>query len=251
MSLTTRRDRPWSGHSRRTAICIGVFLALATVFTGVAPAHALHPVEQAGPRAHWTHRHHAPSLAKPCRQKAHKHHRSARHCHGFQNNHVSARHPLHRGKMLSRYGDLTAPDGTTLRSAFNRPQGADKAGSRKIYWRTFWQDGLTVPGPRNLYQERHDGMGFFDGKHVWFNGPGNRPGDHSCYTVHEIGYDVTTDECDEKLRYTDSNTPYIQYWCRFKVGFLYSGLPFSTHFDMHANIHAGGGITFWRGDERQ
>jgi hypothetical protein len=207
----------------------------------IAPANAQHPMDEEGAGSHFTHRHHNRHQGRPCRERAHGLHRSLRACHGYVVNHAGKEHRLSHS-MLAKYGGLVSADGTSLRQA---------AATSSVRWRTFWQDGMTLPGPDVLYQEKHDGMGFYDGTHVWIDPPGGGPvGDHSCYATHEIGFDVSLESCSEKFRFTDANTPYIQFWDYWKVGIIWARFPLSTHYNMHVNLHASGRLTFWFDDDK-
>ncbi len=68
---------------------------------------------------------------------------------------------------------------------------------------------MTVPGPNVLYQEKHEGMGFYDGTHVWID-PAGRGAGLAYHSVRhsQIGFDVSLEACSEQFRFTDADTPY-------------------------------------------
>ena len=61
---------------------------------------------------------------------------------------------------------------------------------------------------------------------------------------------MSLEACSEQFRFTDADTPYVQFWDYWKVGIVWSGLPLSAHYNMHVNLHASGRLTFWFDDDK-
>lgn len=215
---------------------------------GVVSAQAQYPTDSVGVKSgSYTKTHPKRNAGDPCRRKAKRNHTRVRTCHGKVRVHASGTHRLRR-KMVAKYGTLVSSKGVTLRQAYNSSPKARAA----IKWRTFWQTGISTKGVNLLYDVKHEGMGFWDGKQVWLNAPDGRPGDHSCFKRHALGFDVGVDSCYERLRYTSANTPYFQYWCRFSVAPIWRSIPLiSTLYNMHVNLHASGRLTFWWDNHRR
>jgi hypothetical protein len=234
---------------------IGSFVAIAAAISilNAAACYASHPADEASGRQSFTHTHKKKPMRWACaarRKRAH-HPRLAGRCEGKHRLHASHSHRVRR-KMLVDFGDWISPqDGSTLREAFN-----SSTKRSDIHWRTFWQTGLGMGGVELLYDVKHEGMGFYDGERVWGPSdetPDRRHGDHDCFVEHEKwGFAVTVDNCYDRTRYTDADTPYVQFWCRFSVAPVWDGFRFlSTRYNVHVNLHASGRLTFWWDDSKR
>jgi hypothetical protein len=222
-------------------------LVVATLLMATPGAVAQHPTDEAGPGERFTHHHRSKQLSKSCVAKYLRRHkpRRARRCQGRLANHAGkarrvAMHDLTRDQLA-----VVGSNGETLRHAF-------KHGS-SIRYRSFSQLGSTLIGPKQLYGEKHDGGGFFDGENVWLNSPtpGGPSGFHDCFPISEVGYDVTIENCGEHFKDPGGMTPYYQYWMRWNVAFGWGAInPIKFHYNVHVNLHGSGRLTYWIDDTK-
>lgn len=228
---------------RRLLVALALSLAL------IAPASvalAQHPTDSAGPSSGHNKTQKAKQLKPSCVKKMKKKHhpRLAKKCRGKITNHASKKKRVHRKDLSSAQLKIVGTNGETLGHAL-------KGGA--VWYRTFSQDGITVILAKQLYGEKHEAGGFFDGTNVWLNSPasGGPDGFHSCFPTSEIGYDVTISTCDEHYQDPGGMTPYYQYWMRWNVAFGWGAInPIKFTYNVHMNLHGSGRVTYWVGDTK-
>jgi hypothetical protein len=181
---------------------------------------------------------------RPCRVKRRAQDKSTRICNreGKVRVYASPKKKV-SSKMVEKWGDVQSSDGTTLKAAYR----AQQQGGATVYWRTFWQAGIDIYGINQLYNEKHEGMAFFNGDDVWVG----KKGYHRCGLDREVGFVVETEECAENYKYMPSGTEYIQFWDFFTVKPLTSVIMPAIHYDMHVNVHESGTISFWFYDKKE
>ena len=138
-----------------------VLVALVVSCLAASPVEA-NQIGEAGGGKSWSGKRLVKAYEKPCKMKFKKKPAKRKKCNGASKvrMHVSqAKRPSRR--MIAKYGDVTSSSGVTLREAYQR------RGGQPVRFRTFWQSGITSWGVEELYDERHEGMAFFNGEDVW------------------------------------------------------------------------------------
>jgi hypothetical protein len=135
---------------------------------------------------------------------------------------------------VTRAGDLTASDGTTLAAA---------AATYPIYTETWWQ---TLTGC--CWRERNSGRIYFDYHgHVWSTTlTYGYKGWHHCDDDWAIGYTISHTLCNTERRYDlyGAGGHPISEWDHFKVSAFVKGFPISVSHTMHANAYANGAVYY-------
>jgi len=230
------------------AAAILIALALAVTLAPASPASANQIAEGSGNSSY-----HAKRYEKPCKMKYKKKPKLRKQCNGAGHirSHASKARRVTRD-MMREYGDLkpmTSGD-MTLREAMNTKQ----RGTFAPRWRTFSQNGIAVPGVNTLYDERHEGMAFFNGEDVWIasNHGVEDSGYHRCGIETQFpGFSVNNTDCSENSKkMPGTGTEYIQFWDYFEIAAVCKWC-FPTHYNMHVNIHESGHISFWFYDDRR
>ncbi len=224
-------------------LCGVLLLAFLASCLLVAPAPA-YLVEGDGGSTAWSKTRHIGAYEKPCKMKMRKH---PKRCdgEGKLRMRVSKAHKV-TSQQIAKYGDVKSSNGVTLREAYQ------KGGDGSIKWKTFSQSGIVIPGVDVLYDERHEGMAFYNGEDVWIaaNHGHDDSGYHRCGIEQQApGFSVNNTECSENSKYMPSGTEYIQFWDYFEVAPVCKWC-FPTHFDMHVNVHENGYVSFWWFDEK-
>lgn len=223
-----------------------LLLALVLGCLSALPAEANRIADVGGSRA-WSGTHPIGVYEKPCKMKYKKKPAKRKHCDGASKlrMHVSKAHRA-SARQIARNGELVSPSGTTLREAAKR--------GTPIKWKSFWQSGITLPGVETLYDEKHEGMAFYNGEDVWIapNHGVEDGGYHRCGIETQFpGFSVNNTNCSENSKYMpNTGTEYIQFWDYFEIA---AGCRwcFPTHFNMHVNIHENGHVSFWWFDDRR
>jgi hypothetical protein len=223
-----------------------VLLALVIGCLSALPAQATQ-IGEAGGSKSWSGTRHIGVYEKPCKLKYKKKPAKRKQCNGAgkMRMHVSKAHRA-SARQIARNGDLVSPSGVTLREA------AERGGAGSIRWKTFWQSGITIPGVESLYDERHEGMAFYNGEDVWIKADhGSDDGYHRCGIETQMpGFSVNNTDCSENSKYMPSGTEYIQFWDYFEIAPVCKWC-FPTHYDMHVNIHENGYVSFWWFDDKR
>lgn len=226
-----------------------LMLVAASLTASAGPVSAV-VVDGSGTTSAWSSSKKVERYEKPCRQKRKHNGKNPRWCKGGSKlrMHVSKQHKVTQSQA-TKYAGLVSPSGTKFSDAYAEMQ----AGGNDIHWKTFWQKGITLPGPDILYQEKHEGMAFYNGDDVWIAANHGYPDDgyHRCGVRQvERGFDVTVTDCSVNSKYMDSGSEYIQFWDTFTVAPLFRYV-IPTHFDMHTNIHESGYVSFWWFDTKR
>lgn len=241
-------------RARSGAHLAAALTALTLLCLGSDPAAANHPTDLAPRGKSFTHTHPNRAIARPCIRKEQKlRHGHPRRCDGSLINYAGEQHRA-TARDIAAHANFVNSGGETLEHAAKL---AAKRGTGPIYWRSFWQwfgtDHL-LGGSHDtlLYNSKNEGYFYYDGEDVWIDpNRGTNPGDHTCTNYSMTGYSVSTQHCDERWRETDRHTEYVQCWDVFDVSLLWKGFPIKDTKEMHVNVHADGGLSFWWGDERR
>ncbi len=222
-----------------------VLLTVVVACLSVLPAQAYKTGESGGKNA-WSGTRHIGAYERPCKMKMKHKPVMRKRCNGSgkMRMRVSKAHKASK-RMIAKYGGLVSPGGVTLREAARR--------DASIRWKTFTQSGISVPGVKTLYNERHEGMAFFNGDDVWIapNHGEDDSGYHRCgLETQAPGFSVTNTDCSENSKYMPSGSEYIQFWDYFEVAAVCKWC-FPTHYDMHTNIHESGYVSFWFFDDKR
>lgn len=135
---------------------------------------------------------------------------------------------------LAADGELVSDRGMTLAAA---------AKKRKIYYKT-WKQARRSPA--RVWQERHTGLFYFDGKDVWVRPHRGNEGYHRCGDNYGIGYEITITECSLNWKWNTNGTLALQQWDIFKVHVATKHGPVAFTHKMHVNTYKSGTVTFWQ-----
>ncbi len=245
-------------RSPASAVVAFVFLVTGGAVTSQAafsPSAAV-VVEGANPGDTYTHRHRNRPIKAPCVKKRKKQDKPTRICRRGNRvvHHAGDTRRATRRQVQAMWDVPAVTSDTTMGEAFMEYRQARQAGmtgaaANPIRYRTFWQKGINLPVATVFYEEKHVGMGFFNGEDVWVKaneGPGRYSGYHRCGISSGIGYDVYSTGCHYNSKWLDTGNEYVQFWDYFTVSFGWRGLPFRFPYNMHTNLHVNGKLTFWR-----
>jgi hypothetical protein len=194
-------------------------------------------------------------IAWMCR---HAHRHEAGDCKGYIQIGIASRARAST-KALRPIWHLKSANGVTIGQAWRRAQLKNgwSDGVRGI-WQVEWSQRAYSYEWWQLdkwdqYNSNHSGSAYYDGTDVWVapGSHGTDPGYHDCFGDRGALIDVDVEVCSERWKTAGDGEEYVQMWDYFMASALVSGVPLSNDQDIHTNVHAGGLVTFWLGDQKQ